>query len=465
MMDIEGKDTICALSTPPGEGGVAVIRVCGDRASSLVRQMTTSLPQELESHRIYYVHLRRPSDHSLLDDVLVSFFKKGHSYTGDETIEISCHGGRMIPQLILNELMALGARPADRGEFTFRAFMSGRLDLVQAESVLEIIQSESTLAAKRATRNLKGELSKRFAEIEDRLVWSLAHIEAGIDFVEEGLETADDQTLMKELRSLQAQVEKLIQSYRHGRALKGGFPVAIVGLPNAGKSSLLNAILGEEKAIVTDVPGTTRDVVEGTKLIEGLLFHFFDTAGIRETEDKVEKIGINRAIESIKSAEVILWVHDVTLSLNLQELPPDIRGNQSSVYLLFNKVDSLSPNELSSVKSQRQSEARSLGLNNGSFISVQAAENMKEFENFLLDFAKSSSSSEMVTVTQSRHMHLLEKISMGLVKALEQAENRSSPEFIAFELQESIRAIHEILGKEFHEQVIDRVFKEFCLGK
>ena len=283
------KDTICASITAPGQAGISVVRVCGPTSEDITRKLCSFLPPRPESHRVYYGIAQAAPKGPALDEVLVTYFRSGRSFTGDETFEISCHGNQVIVSELLSALCAGGARMAERGEFTYRAFMNGRIDLVQAESVLDLIQSRSKRAVQAAVRQLQGGFSIRLREMLGELTWILANLEANIDFSSEDIEVAAQSVLADRTEALLVTVGALLAQQSQGRILKSGFQVALAGRPNAGKSSLLNALLEEERAIVTEVPGTTRDMVEGEISIDGYNVTLVDTAGWRETDDRVEK--------------------------------------------------------------------------------------------------------------------------------------------------------------------------------
>jgi tRNA modification GTPase len=338
------EQTICAISTPHGVGGIAVIRVSGPSALSICKNFSDVLVKKaVESHRVYFsdfLDLKK----NKVDEVLFTFFEKGKSFTGEETVEISCHGSQYVSQQILDLLISGGARIADKGEFTYRAFMNGNLDLVQAESVLGLIESRNKAAAKVALRQLDGYVSREFEKLISDLTWCLAHIEASIDFIEQGIEVVDQTVLKSKLNEILKGLEKLIDSYRSGRLVKDGVRIALIGAPNVGKSSLLNLLVRNEKAIVTAVAGTTRDVIESETLFEGIKFNVIDTAGLRDTEDQVEIIGINRSKKEAEKADVICLVVDAT-SPQLSEtrkLIEDTANTDIKKILLINKKDAVS---------------------------------------------------------------------------------------------------------------------------
>lgn len=472
------EDTICALSTPSGVGGIAVIRISGLKALQISRKLCPFLPKKAESHRIYYgICCSLGSDGEnpgeSLDEVLVSYFADGRSFTGEETIEISCHGGQVITATLLKELVKAGCRMATRGEFTYRAFMNGRLDLVQAESVLSLIESQSRQSAKVALRQLQGHLSNEFQRIESDLLWILAHLEASIDFSTEGIEVVSTSVLVERTEGLIGFLDRLLESYNQGRVIRDGLQVALVGRPNAGKSSLLNAVLKEDRAIVTAHAGTTRDTVEGRISVAGIPVTFVDTAGLRETNDEIEKAGIERSRAAMKKSDFIFCVVDLGSADWRAELAEVFdpskkdadEGSEKAAerYYIFNKMDLDRSGEL---RAEARAELERRGvLERGFFVSALTHEGLSLIESLVSDRVKMFSSESSNVVTQGRHFELLQKIRTCLSTAIELMRVDSSPEFIAFELQESIRAVHELLGKEFHEQVIDRIFKEFCLGK
>ncbi|HVK60831.1 MAG TPA: tRNA uridine-5-carboxymethylaminomethyl(34) synthesis GTPase MnmE [Bdellovibrionales bacterium] len=458
----EDADTICAVATPPGVGGISVIRVSGPSAAALARKLCRFLPAKLESHRIYYgiCHSLNGED---LDEVLASYFADGRSFTGEETVEVSCHGGEVLTATILKELLAAGCRLAKPGEFTYRAFMSGRLDLVQAESVLGLIESQSRQSARVALRQLQGHLSGEFGRIENDLLWILAQLEANIDFSSEGIEVTGSDKLIEKTQGLIQFTSDLLKTYAQGRLLKDGIQIALAGKPNAGKSSVLNALLREERAIVTAEAGTTRDLVEGKLSFSGVPITFVDTAGLRETENEAERIGIERSRKTMGSADKVFFIIDLGSSDWATDLREFHAESSESALFIFNKVDLDQTGEW---RSTSEAMIERMGLEGRAFwISARSRDGFQELESFIGRLAKTTDSESSNVITQARHQEQLQKIHSCLLKAHELIKRDSSPEFVAFELQESVRAIHELLGKEFHEQVIDRIFKEFCLGK
>ena len=471
------QDTICALSTPPGVGGIAVLRVSGPKAAALTRELCSFLPVAPESHRVYYgilktkdapknppnIDQKPPSfDTDSLDEVLVTYFREGRSFTGEETCEISCHGGTVLQTSILKALIDVGCRLAKPGEFTYRAFMNGRLDLVQAESILGLIESQSKQSARVALRQLQGHLSADFARVEDDLVWILAMLESSIDFSTEDIEVVSPKVLIDRADGLVKFVDQLIGTYRQGRLLRDGLQIALVGKPNAGKSSLLNSFVKEERAIVTAEEGTTRDLVEGRLSFGGVPVTFVDTAGLRETANAAERIGIERSKAAMKASDLIFVIVDLASPQWRAQFLEFSANDSAQTFYLFNKADLID----SKVKSDSVRAVGDAGVQDRTYwVSAKTRDGLSAIEARVESIVRVSGSDSSNVVTQARHLEQLQKIHSCLLKASALIKQDSSPEFIAFELQEAIRAIHELLGKEFHEQVIDRIFKEFCLGK
>lgn len=458
------KDTIAAVSTAPGTGGIAVLRISGSQALNVARKLATFLPGEVRSHQVYYGELTDPANGEILDEVLLTYFAHGRSFTGEDTVEISCHGGRWLTQLLLQKLTTSGARLAERGEFTYRAYMNGRIDLVQAEAVLALIESQSSLASRVSLRQLRGGLSNQLEKVEEDLLWACANLEANIDFAQEDIVIAESAAVGERLQRALAYVEKLVRSRERGNYLRHGFQVCLVGRPNAGKSSLLNALLQEDRAIVSEIPGTTRDFIEGRLLVGGVEVALLDTAGLRETSEMVESLGILKTVAQIKDSDLILFVlgEEITAEdfSEIQRLP---EKTLARTLFIKNKEDL--------VRSNHSDVVRQLQENLPGFapevLYVSAKERLGLEQIFsAIEKRVSLLNTDVSEVTlTTRQGDLLEIIFKSLQRALKLLEQEDSPEFIIAELQDGVRAIHEILGKVYDDQVMDKVFKEFCLGK
>lgn len=440
------KDTICALATASGLGAISVLRVSGPKAADITRKLAAFLPESLESHKIYYGTLKDVESGLPLDEVLVSYFQHGRSFTGETVFEISCHGSEAVVGEILRNLIAAGTRPANRGEFTFRAFMNGRLDLVQAESVLSLIESKSTRATQLALRQLQGLLSKRLLVLKDKVTLVLAHLEANIDFASEDIEIATAGELDLRILAALKETEELLKGYRQGRMIREGFQIALCGRPNVGKSSLLNALAGEERAIVTPVAGTTRDFVEAELVFDGVRVQAVDTAGLRVTDDPVEKIGIQRALEKLKNVDLVLLVEDASSEERLSEVfNEDIPWAKTLV--LFNKCD---------LRASSGNELR---------VSATTGEGLENLRAKLNERVKNELSEDSTVVSSARHFQGLTQLRQSLLQSQNLLKDGESPDFIALELQIGLQALYEVLGLTYDDQVMDKVFSEFCLGK
>lgn len=469
------QDTICAVSTPHGVGGISVIRVSGPRTLSSVSKICTFLPEHPESHKVYFGNLTSLQNNTEIDEVLATYFKHGRSFTGEEVIEISCHGSPVICQTILNELISLGVRPADRGEFTYRAFMNGKLDLVQAESVLSLIESQSQQAMKLALRQLKGSLSHKLEDIENDMTWILAHAEAGIDFSTEDIKVVDNSKVIEKLQKVEGILEELVGTFKTGRLLKDGFRVVLTGLPNVGKSSLLNMFLEDDRAIVTDIPGTTRDVIHGDTSYKGVKFTFVDTAGLRDSvSDLVEKIGVERSREAQGDSDVVFFVFDIEKGLSPEEITILDGLDPQKTYILANKIDRLSglPDKKKVEEALKNSKFFQKIGDLGSFFTrrvffVSALDKTMRsgvLEELVKEFADLQKENT-VLISNSRHMENLSRALDNVKRSQMVVKANLGDEFLALELKESLIAVQETLGKRFDDQIMDRVFKEFCIGK
>lgn len=467
------KQTICAVATPPGYGGVSVIRVSGSNALTLIQKLAPSLTS-VETHRCYYKKLFN-REGQVIDEVMVTYFQKGRSFTSEETIEISCHGNPVICNAILNELIFYGARHADKGEFTYRAFLNGRIDLAQAEAVLDVIQATNENSAKKALRSLEGNLSKEIHSYEDQLTWCLAHIEAGIDFSTEGLEVVEDHLLVEKLSNLSSKIDKLKANFQISNQIRHGVRVALIGEPNVGKSSLLNFFLLKDRAIVSAQAGTTRDVVEGEVFFNNIKFCFVDTAGIRQSDNEIEKIGIQKSIEEKNTADFIFYVFDAfealqkissgqSLGLNPEEI---LIGHNS--FIILNKEDLLNRENKTLLKNHFKSlfniDEKQILLTSTISNSESASQRDSILKILFHTIEVDKTIDNDFVFLNQRQFEQLTKAQENLQRALLVLNSKIGAEFVALELKEALMALQELIGKVFDDQIMDRVFKEFCIGK
>jgi len=459
--------TICAVSTPPGYGGISTIRVSGPKTEEIVRALFSKLPKKLESHRAYYGLLQDPTSGEDLDQCLCLYLAEGRSFTGEATIEISCHGNPIVCDRILKALIGQGATAALPGEFTYRAFMNNRIDLIQAESVLSLIESRSQKAAELSLRQLEGVLSKKIESVEQDLTWCLAHIEANIDFSTEGLEVSSTAELVEKLSGCAREIRQLLETYQQGKMIQDGIRVALVGQPNAGKSSILNLLLGYDRAIVDATPGTTRDIVDAETSFRGLRFVFQDTAGLRdETQDPIEALGIQRSRKAAEGSDMVLFVFDAARGWTDEDRKWLEVAKEKPILILANKVDKLySETDRENVVKNVQSV---LPLGASSVLFLSALDRM--FRDPILDrvyqnFVTNEKSENEIALSQARHFENLLKTEQCLGQAIQALKTGLGAEFVSLELKEALVSLQETLGRFFDDQIMDRVFKEFCIGK
>jgi len=439
-------DTISAISTPYGSGGVAVVRISGPEAIAVAERVTCPL-QGAKPFTVRHTWLRRGDE--VLDEVLVSVFRAPHSFTGEDVVEIACHGSLYIQQEVLRWLTDAGARIAKAGEFTQRAFLNGKMDLTQAEAVADLIAAETKAEKELALSQLRGGISSELASLRERLLHFTSLIELELDFADhEELEFAD----RSELKALAAEIARkltdLTASFRTGNAIKNGIPVAIAGATNAGKSTLLNALLGEERAIVSDVHGTTRDTVEDTLVIDGVLFRFIDTAGIRETTDSVEAKGIARSRQAIEKAQIVLYVRDLT-QLEIDEITEF--GQEKTVITVWNKAD-LGKRETCFSKNP----SICLSALNGE---------VSELKWLLVETAKGLFHYNGTVISNARHYEALTRALDAIQRVQEGLAINQSGEFLSMDLQDCLAALGEITGQITSQEVLNNIFSKFCIGK
>lgn len=459
--------TICALASGSGSGAISVIRLSGPDSFQIIKKACPSLiTKSLESHKVYLSKFFSIKN-IFIDQILVTCFKHGHSYTGEECVEISCHGSTHIVNRILESLVTYGAVTAEKGEFTYRAFMNDKLDLVQAEAVLSVIQSQSDSALKMSLRQLEGHVSNSFNKIEDELTWSLAHIEASIDFSTEGIDVVDPLVLIEKLTSIEAGLNKLTRSYETGRLVKDGVKLVLAGQPNVGKSSLLNKLVLEDKAIVTNIAGTTRDVVESSTLFNGQKFNISDTAGLRETTDVVEQIGVQKSKREIQNSDLTLFVFDLSVGLSESDLM-QLSAVSGRVLLVANKSDLVK--KLSSDTLEIYSQKIIDTHKNITIVGVVpvSALDVSVRDTILLKvsevFIQAEYSDEAI-ISSTRQFEYSSQALAMISQSIGELTNGLGSEYVAQTLKQALVNIQRVLGKDYDDQIMDRVFKEFCLGK
>lgn len=455
-------DTIAAIATALGEGGISIIRVSGDKAlsivSSIFRGKNNRSIDDIKSYTMRYGHIVEKDTQRTIDEVIVSYMKGPKSFTAEDTIEINCHGGVTSTNRVLEEVIKAGARVAEPGEFTKRAFLNGRIDLSQAEAVIDIIRSKTDVSMKSALMQSEGRLSREINILSEKLLNVLAHIEFVVDFTEDD-EEPDEHTpiaVANNLKSVISVINNLLDTASEGKILRDGLNMVIIGKPNVGKSSLLNSLLMEKRAIVTDIPGTTRDVIEEYINLDGIPVKIIDTAGIRETEDLVEKLGVQRSKEKINQADLIVLMLD--LSRPLEEEDKEIIDfiKDKKYIVILNKVD---------LERKLQLE-ESMNFHNFIEISAVQGTGIDALKQKIKDmFFKGEVDAESVMVTNSRHKEALYRAKEGCVTALEQVESGAYLDLVSIYVTSALKALGEITGAEIQEDLVNKIFSSFCVGK
>jgi tRNA modification GTPase len=447
------QDTICAVATASGVGAISVIRLSGPNAISICDSVfiTKSL-EEQKSHTIHFGTIR--IDSNIIDEVLVSIFKNPHSYTGEDVIEVSCHGSSYIQNQLLHLFLEKGARMAQAGEFTLRAFSNGKMDLSQAEAVADLIASDSEAAHKVALQQMRGGFSNELKELREELVNFASLIELELDFSEEDVEFADRDQFNNLLQKIKSSLMRLVDSFAVGNAIKNGIPVTILGAPNVGKSTLLNALLNEDRAIVSEIAGTTRDAIEDDLIIHGIHFRFIDTAGIRATKDQVEEIGIQKAMEKAKQAQIVLYLMDANSDLNHQlKKVKELRNSlDGKLVVVVNKID--------------QNPDAKKQFKDALFISAKQREGLDALTNTLLSFVNTGAlSNNQTIVSNSRHVDALNKSLNQINKTIEGLNNGVSGDFLAMDIRQALYHLGGITGEISSDDLLENIFSNFCIGK
>ncbi len=463
-MTVKGGDTIAAIATAPGESGIGIIRISGPEAVGIgtrVFRAAKGIPlDKLPYKRMNYGHIYVPSTGDTIDEVLVVAMKAPFTYTREDVVEVHCHGGSTSVRKILETIVDQGARIAEPGEFTKRAFLNGRIDLSQAEAVMDIISSRTEMGLKTAVSQLEGKLSRYLEDIKQGLLSAMANIEASIDFPEDDIDERTRETLLQDIHRGAGLIKKLLVTYSGGRIVREGLKTAIIGKPNVGKSSLLNALLRENRAIVTEVPGTTRDIIEEYINLKGIPLRVIDTAGIRKTDDIVESIGVEKAREYVDKADLILLMLDAAKPLSQDDrIILGIIKNKK-VIVLINKTDLEIKLDLQEVI--KESEGRRI-----IHMSLIEDKGLDILEDTIKDmvFSGDVKIGDGVIITRVRHENCLKRAKNSLCDAKDAINNGLPVDLVAIDIKAALEALGEITGDNITEEIVDRIFEDFCIGK
>tara|TARA_R110002012_G_scaffold43974_2_gene118569 strand:- start:4173 stop:5624 length:1452 start_codon:yes stop_codon:yes gene_type:complete len=458
-------DTIVAMATPAGAGAIAVIRLSGPQAVTIASSIFSSVSgKELAKQKTHTVHLGHIKDgEKVLDEVLTTIFKNPNSYTGEDVVEISCHGSSYIQQEIIQLCLRKGCRMAQAGEFTLRAFLNGKMDLSQAEAVADLIASDSAASHQLAIQQMRGGFSSEIKKLREELLNFASLIELELDFAEEDVEFANREEFQKLISKITHVLKRLIDSFATGNVLKNGIPVAIVGEPNVGKSTLLNALLNEERAIVSDIAGTTRDTIEDEITIGGIGFRFIDTAGIRETVDVIEGLGIKKTFQKIEQAQVVIYLFDAEkfqVSGSKFQLEIETIKNKyplKNLLIVANKVDKLSKDEIESLQS---------AIGNLHLLSAKTGQGVEKIQNKLLEFVNTGALRNNETiVTNSRHYDAMLKALEEITKVQQGIDHGLSGDLLAIDIRQALHYFGEITGEISNDELLGNIFANFCIGK
>jgi tRNA modification GTPase len=458
MSDLKWNDIIVALATPQGVGAIGVIRLSGKGSIELVDHLFIS--KKLVDQPANTLHIGLLMDDGVkLDEVVVSLFKGPRSYTGEDVVEISCHGSSFILQQIISTCIRRGARLATPGEFTLRAFLHGKMDLVQAEAVADLIASGTKAAQETALNQVRGGFSHVLSQLREELIKFSALIELELDFSQEDVEFADRRSLIDLLNRISITVNELLESFQLGNVIKNGVSVAIIGKPNAGKSTLLNALLKENRAIVSAIAGTTRDTIEEILNIDGILFRLIDTAGIREGTDEIEAIGVEKSKEKMRNADLVLYLFDATTETNstLTEVVDELRQTAKQWLLVGNKVDE---------QQVLESKQAYFGIEDALYISAKEDKGLNAVRAALVDKVTNGAiNTEQTIVTNARHFQALEKVALSIVAIQRGIDQQLPGDLLAIDIRQCLHYLGEITGQISNEDQLDFIFSKFCIGK
>ncbi len=457
-------DTIAAIATAPGEAGLGIVRISGEKSIEIIDKIFESKRgkklSQYKPRRITYGYIIDPETNEKIDEVLVSYMKAPDTYTREDIVEINCHGGMIPVKRILELVLRSGARAADPGEFTKRAFLNGRIDLAQAEAIMDLIGAKTEKGFDVALNQLEGFLSKEVSKIREKLLEMLAHIEVSIDFAEEDIDEITLDILLESSREVEKDIQKLLDTSHTGKIIREGLSTVIVGKPNVGKSSLLNALIKESRAIVTNVPGTTRDVIEEYLSIKGIPLRLIDTAGIRETDDVVEKIGVERSKELFNLADLIIVVLDASDNLTKEDLEIMSLIGSKRALIIINKTDLPQKFEVDEVRNI---------VKDKDIIEISILENIgiEQIEDALVEMVYQGEvkAKDSLLVTNVRHKNALERALKGIKDGIKAIEEQLPLDFIEVDIRDVWQALGEITGDTAEEDLLDRIFENFCIGK
>ena len=458
QQQITQKEPITAIATPVGEGGIAVIRISGKNAIAKVNEAFRGKNlTEQDSHTVYFGNIV-DQDGNVVDEVLATLFHSPKSYTGEDTVEISCHGGVLVTQAVLETILDLGIRSAEPGEFTQRAFLNGKMELSQAEAVADLIHAKSKKALDAAHQQLEGRLGKHIKEFRQQIIDATAMVELELDFVEEDVEFADKEELERILKELDEEIDNLLATYETGRLVKHGVRTVFIGLPNAGKSTLLNTLVGKERAIVTDIAGTTRDTIDVDWSYDGLRFKLTDTAGLRDTDDVIEAEGVKRSQEAFKKADLAVYLKDLSKELTQEEREDIAR---------FQKAAGETPFVLIGTKNDIALDMDDERMNYDLKISALEHEKIEELKKLMKQRALENKEydSSSVLVTSSRHRDALKKAQENVRSALRALDQGMTGDFLSIDLRSALKDLGTITGEITTEDILDSIFSRFCIGK
>jgi len=454
------EDTIAAISTPLGEGGIGIVRLSGKEAFPIAKKIFKGKGKEMESRKLLYGHIIDPGNNRVIDEVLVSFMPAPYTYTREDVVEINCHGGIIPLKKILELCLEQGARLAERGEFTLRAFLKGRIDLSQAEGVIDLIRAKTDEGRELALTQVEGKLSQKIKEIKDKILDLLAFLEVNLDYPEEDVEEVTGEKAKEGIELIIKEIDEILEGAEEGKIYREGIKTAIIGKPNVGKSSLLNALLREQRAIVTEVPGTTRDLLEEAINVKGVPLNIIDTAGIRKTEDMVEKLGVERTERILKESHLIIFILDAKTGIEKEDWRILETLQEKNFIVFINKTDLVPPREADRMKEE-------LGDTPVIKASIKYGEGLKELEEMILEmvFQGKIISPESVLVSNSRHKASLEKGKKYLEEALKALEENLPLDLVTIDLKGSWEALGEITGETIDEGILNKIFSQFCIGK